>query len=507
MTNNSNAKKVKMSRSILAIAVGASFIAAAGVLGAFYYQRASHLVSISDIASQKESEYIVLFYSNSDSESRQMGKTIRSFEGTGFGWYICDVSSYSTVNLSAVGITKTAQYNVYNTKTTTVSGTEKNVKYLLYKSFGQKSFSDLRNEISFVGDYGAPDNEGTSNKKTMTIDYKDGTEKIYAYVLSVSRKSKTDSTDELTVTLEISSDEDTIFSSDMFSFFDEDNKTTALVSKANSVEYIPSESDTSTPAEMVFSVQCQHSLRALSVSFTPGSKTISESYSQSDIVATDDYRFSSPKMTWSVKEGTDDEKVSPVSTTSCLFTFNLNYDGCPSPTESNGLKKKILSGTIPTVPTESEAKRSGYKLVGWFLNKDTTGDSYDFSAKATKPLSLFAKWSEDQSSNDSESANFSKTGRLEAAKSTGDVVIEEEGLFNIRIQYRKDGETDSSGKAIWSDWNDTTEVIKSSFSKTLEMRTVASSENSEISAYSRGMIFTKKHSENSTVEWMLRSQS
>jgi hypothetical protein len=505
---NDEVKKIRTFRTVLSIGIGTACIASAAMLGCLYYQHLSHLISLSSIASQSENEYIVLFYSNTSSDCKQMAKTIRSFDGTGFGWYICDISSYSATNLSTIGITKTAQYNVYSTKTANVSGTEKDIKYLLYKSFGQKSFSDLKDEISFVGSYGTPDNEGTSNEKALTINYKDGTEKISAYVLSVSRKSENELSDELTITVDLSSDEDTIFSNDMFSFYDKDDKSIKLKSEASSVEYVPGDEDTTSPAEMVFSVQCSSTLRALLISFTPGSKTISESYSQSDVVATENYRFSSPKMSWTVKDGTDDEKVSPISTTKLLFTFNLNYDGCVSPTESNGLKKRITSGAIPAAPTESEASREGYTLDGWFLNKETTGDPYDFSSKATRPLSLFAKWSQNVpgEATAGTAASEGNATRLEAVKSTGDIVTEEEGLFNVRTQYRKDGEAGQDGKAIWSDWTSETEILKSSFSKTIEMRTVASSSDAEISAYSRGMIFTKEHLEDSNTEWMFRSQ-
>lgn len=49
-------------------------------------------------------------------------------------------------------------------------------------------------------------------------------------------------------------------------------------------------------------------------------------------------------------------------------------------TESNTLK-------YPTVPT-----REGYVFGGWYLDKDCTGDLYDFTALITSDITLYAKW-------------------------------------------------------------------------------------------------------------------
>lgn len=65
-------------------------------------------------------------------------------------------------------------------------------------------------------------------------------------------------------------------------------------------------------------------------------------------------------------------------------TFDLNYDGAPSPTV-----KEVNEGERVTAPTEPE--RTGYEFTGWYSDKSCDTEA-DFGRVVTKDVTYYAGW-------------------------------------------------------------------------------------------------------------------
>lgn len=69
--------------------------------------------------------------------------------------------------------------------------------------------------------------------------------------------------------------------------------------------------------------------------------------------------------------------------------FNGNDDDDDSSKASIVDPLYVKEGQLISEPTIT---RTGYDFVGWFLNKDGSGDPYDFSVSPSESIELFAKW-------------------------------------------------------------------------------------------------------------------
>ena len=74
------------------------------------------------------------------------------------------------------------------------------------------------------------------------------------------------------------------------------------------------------------------------------------------------------------------------------ISFNLNYTGAPAAPEAVQITKGSPYGTLPT-PT-----REGYTFGGWFLDAVCYGEPVDENAAVGAPHTLYAKWTENSSS-------------------------------------------------------------------------------------------------------------
>lgn len=79
--------------------------------------------------------------------------------------------------------------------------------------------------------------------------------------------------------------------------------------------------------------------------------------------------------------------------------FDLNYDGCPTPTEVTVDSDNPLSypATIPT--------REGYAFAGWYT-ENSCENIYDFSSKVTEDFTLYADWEEMKKPRSQDSTNY-----------------------------------------------------------------------------------------------------
>ena len=69
--------------------------------------------------------------------------------------------------------------------------------------------------------------------------------------------------------------------------------------------------------------------------------------------------------------------------------YSVNYfvDG----EEQTDLAETVEEGNVATDPSD-ELTKDGYTLDGWYVNKDFTGDAFDFATAITQDTSLYAQW-------------------------------------------------------------------------------------------------------------------
>lgn len=116
--------------------------------------------------------------------------------------------------------------------------------------------------------------------------------------------------------------------------------------------------------------------------------------------------------------------VTTIRVKSYSVKFNLNYDGA----DSDDAPEKQTVRKNKTAEEPEAPVRDGYTFLGWYTDKDCT-NIFDFNNTITKNITLYAKWYELGSNDNSFRITFDRndgTGRIYQTQivNTGDTIIE-----------------------------------------------------------------------------------